>query len=444
MEKDNIISQLYTLRAGISVISQEKKKIDSSLAKNEKNRVTQTQNLQHSQNAEEARLNIAIDNAKKDYSEKKDMYDKRRGTYEKTREIAECSLSYAQKKDFFGRLKKSFGIILGILTTLLGVGLLVYGIMAPIWFFGGLKENNVDNVFLNSLFGWINDRTGPIAMWGGFIGGIGFIILAIVGWVSRFFTDKFDAYTSRANDIRSARKRLDVEKRAMNIAKQKMNEAQTCVMRQESKLREVQKNAEEQAAELERSLTTGKVALTEYLKPRFQASIALFNGLETTFGKLLDVRDWGNLDYVIYSLETGRADSVKEALQLADREEQTNRIVQAVAMASAAICRSITTGLTRLQNDMRLCFTTLANEMARQNAVIMEGVSAVSAQVAGVSAQVANVSQGMAGLSGAIAELSSASRLSNSLLEESSQTSSKLADDVHKLRYYADYAQMRS
>ena len=26
MEKDNIISQLYTLRAGISVISQEKKK----------------------------------------------------------------------------------------------------------------------------------------------------------------------------------------------------------------------------------------------------------------------------------------------------------------------------------------------------------------------------------------------------------------------------------
>ncbi len=42
--------------------------------------------------------------------------------------------------------------------------------------------------------------------------------------------------------------------------------------------------------------------------------------LENAYGDILDSRDWDKLDKIIYLLETYRADSVKEALQLIDRE----------------------------------------------------------------------------------------------------------------------------
>lgn len=42
--------------------------------------------------------------------------------------------------------------------------------------------------------------------------------------------------------------------------------------------------------------------------------------LENTYGDILDSRDWDKLEAIIYLLETHRADTVKEALQLIDRE----------------------------------------------------------------------------------------------------------------------------
>lgn len=53
------------------------------------------------------------------------------------------------------------------------------------------------------------------------------------------------------------------------------------------------------------------------------------------FSSLLDERDWKNLDLVIYQIETGRADSIKEALHQVDRELQTERIVKSVFNAAA-------------------------------------------------------------------------------------------------------------
>lgn len=42
--------------------------------------------------------------------------------------------------------------------------------------------------------------------------------------------------------------------------------------------------------------------------------------LDNSYGDILDSRDWDKLDKIIYLLETHRADTVKEALQLIDRE----------------------------------------------------------------------------------------------------------------------------
>lgn len=444
MEKDNIISQLYTLRAGLSVISQEKKKIDSQIANNERNRSERSSAFEKGQKDIIEQAKDRLKNAEKECASSARELEKTTDIYNKLYSVSKKSVVSAGFLTVIEKVIAIFGIVLGVAVVLFGLFLIASGIFIPIWVYGGLSAKFADIQFLNILFGGINTGNAH-AFWFIVLIGIVVVVLGMVGWFRvgdhdhSFFISfiKVELGRYKVFDIRNARKKLDGAQRDIDLAQQKMTNAKNVVLKCKEELKEVQNKSKKQATELENSLTMGKAALTEYLKPRFQASIALFNGLEALFGKLLDVRDWGNLDYLIYSLETGRADSVKEALQLADREEQTNRIVQAVAMASAAICRSISTGLARLQNDMRVCFNTLANEMTRQNAMIMGGISDVSAQVA-------NVSLGMAGLSGAIAELSSETRLRNSLLEESNQTSSRLADDVHKLRYYADYAQMRS
>ena len=52
-------------------------------------------------------------------------------------------------------------------------------------------------------------------------------------------------------------------------------------------------------------------------------------------------RDWKYTDTLIYYFETGRADSVKEALQHLDREIQTNEIIKTIERSTNYICNTI-------------------------------------------------------------------------------------------------------
>ena len=70
-------------------------------------------------------------------------------------------------------------------------------------------------------------------------------------------------------------------------------------------------------------------------------SNAIYASLQKSFNKMLDERDWQYLDFIIYYLETGRAESIKEALQLLDAEKRTDRIVGAIKEAAESICSTI-------------------------------------------------------------------------------------------------------
>ena len=78
-----------------------------------------------------------------------------------------------------------------------------------------------------------------------------------------------------------------------------------------------------------------------------------FNALIEQFNALFDVRDWKNLDLAIFALETRRADTIKEALQYVDDENRTQRIVQAIEMATKQICNTLEIGFASI-NDYHL------------------------------------------------------------------------------------------
>lgn len=89
---------------------------------------------------------------------------------------------------------------------------------------------------------------------------------------------------------------------------------------------------------------------------------------------VIDFRDWGNVDLLIYYYETGRADDMKEALQLVDRQRQTDQITSALAMASAEISRSIHQSMTRLGSALAQSFSVLSSQLAAQHSEMMQGM----------------------------------------------------------------------
>lgn len=137
-------------------------------------------------------------------------------------------------------------------------------------------------------------------------------------------------------------------------------------------------------------------------------SETLFMVLQRQFSYILDMRDWQHLDLVIFYLETGRADSIKEALQLVDREVQTQRIANAIQQATAQICNTLALGFTVLQQT------------------INSGFNMISRQIAASSA---NVSAQLASLTGAV-------NMNNALRAKANVSSEQLMKDVQALRNY--------
>lgn len=136
-----------------------------------------------------------------------------------------------------------------------------------------------------------------------------------------------------------------------------------------------------------------------------------YMALAKRFNPLLDERDWAHLDLVIFELETRRADTVKEALQLVDRELQTERIQQTIVQATEQICYEIRRGFARLEATIVRCCEAICAQLAVMNV-----------QLAGISSQ--------------LSELTDSVNLGNALQAKANVTSSQLLSSVNYIRYY--------
>lgn len=106
------------------------------------------------------------------------------------------------------------------------------------------------------------------------------------------------------------------------------------------------------------------------LKQIKQGAEIYYNALLNEFNSIVDVRDWQYTDLIIYYFETRRAETVKEALQLVDREMQTRRIEQLIIAATNQICNTLNIGFAMLQNTMVSCSNLLSAQIAQSTAVL--------------------------------------------------------------------------
>lgn len=127
----------------------------------------------------------------------------------------------------------------------------------------------------------------------------------------------------------------------------------------------------------------------------YEAVEPVRSALVQTYSGIIDERDWQYLDLVIFYYETRRADSIKEALQLVDRQKQTEMIVSAVQEAGREICSAIYNAAQMLASTIVKCCNIICKNMNANAAAVVDALT-----------------------------------LQNSLLEEASRTSAQMAEDI--------------
>ena len=135
----------------------------------------------------------------------------------------------------------------------------------------------------------------------------------------------------------------------------------------------------------------------------------LLNFLRNDMKMVLDERDWKNLDLIIYELETGRADSIKEALQQADLMIRHNEMSQMMQTATEAICKSIQSGMTDIRRGMTNILRSINMQIEAQERSARE-------------------------ISNKFDDMLDAQKLSNALQEKANISSVQLADDISRIR----------
>lgn len=172
-------------------------------------------------------------------------------------------------------------------------------------------------------------------------------------------------------------------------------------------------------------------------------SETLYSALVSQFNATLDCRDWKHIDLIIFYYETGRADTLKECLQQVDRQVQTDAIIKEIRSASKNISDTIKTSITGLKEEMVVCFDKLSVQLDSQHKETMKkltsidkGISRVNEGIDSLNSTIKDGNAIMGELSKNMSKISEATYLQNALLEKISVDSMSLVKDTH---YMIDY-----
>lgn len=137
----------------------------------------------------------------------------------------------------------------------------------------------------------------------------------------------------------------------------------------------------------------------------------------------LDVRDWENLDLLIYYYETGRAETIKEALQLVDNERRNNELINCMNMASKEICATIERDIRSLGKTILAGFDSLSNQLEAQRRQLASMNKAVEKNLSGLAQSVTDASDAVV----------TQQVLNNALLAKANVSSKEMVEQMKQL-----------
>ncbi len=354
--KINALSNLYMIRAGISAISIKKGKVDEfKRLCNEK---------QSPLLAEKNRLLNKIEQNKKDIEKEE---------------------AYLSRKVAGVKVENFFLILVSIIlfAAVVATGILLVG-HALGWGKGFFNGQDINEEAGGAFFGWILLCIAWLlcGVLGLLVGLFGVVIKSELDYNSFWIWEK--------------------KKAPENIARLK-KENRECV----AKIKEINKMIQDLDEEYE---------IKAY--PVVNESKLFFNALQRAYAKVIDVRDWKHIDLIIFYFETGRAETLKEALQQVDNQIQSDNIVKALGYAIRELKQTILFSASKLADIMG------------------KGMMLLSNQLSSLQAQIGEQNQ-------IVSQLVNTKSMTVALQEKSDSSSTRLMEDVHYMRTIVEGMEVR-
>ncbi len=404
MEKNNegIVADLYAIRAGMSVISKEGDLFRETV-KEIGGKMQQEYDAHRAAKRDLAERRTRLQNMEKEIKDKESEAQKIRLRYYRM-DIVRCFLLFLLM----------FVLFLG------AVALVAWLTIGGFGLFESPAQGG--SAFEEKVFGmWTEKAAHDYAIFvllglivGGALGVV-FLVFSVI-FLMKFFK----------------------EKKALEEAKQRIADLRTGAEAGKAEWEREKRSVEAASAMLSAEVETPdyQMIMQEEAKRSVHvfAGNVLYSALEQQFARVLDPRDWQNIDYIIYAMETGRARDLREALQLCDRELQVERLEEAIASAAEKISVTIRRGLGDLQAQMEHCFYNLSQQLESSTSRITTALHETNARIAEATQATWETNARIAGMNGYLSKMTATAEMNNALLEKANESSGSLATDVHRLR----------
>ena len=159
----------------------------------------------------------------------------------------------------------------------------------------------------------------------------------------------------------------------------------------------------------------------------------VYDALIAEYSSLLDPRDWKNIDFIIFYYETGRVDTIKEALIHVDKQRQTDTIAKAIKQASVEISSTINTSMATLRSDLNSCFGALSTQLDKSMQIQLQALQQSNSAIGALSSSVGELG---GQLQSALTNLGNEQALTNALLDKVATSSDTLVDDLNYVMGY--------
>ena len=365
--KNETLSGLYSIRAGMSLISQMhddilavKGEVDSQVS-----RIDALEKEKGTMQTQKDDLNKELLNAKKDL---------RVLEQPSTKSQNERDQKKFNEEHPFGCLFMIIFAIVALLATLL-IGVIVFTLILrtsfPVWY--AVVVIAAMNIFA-------------------FVGLIIYIVLSLR-------SDKKTLEYYRKKDIQKTKNMITELEKSIEDKSKELNKINMHIL-----------SAYEQRINLEQSLINTK-------NEKLSEAGKIYETMKGNFSGILDSRDWQNVDLIIYCFETGRAETLKEALQIVDKERQLNTLVSSIAYATSIISQEIRTNMEKISRDIRLGLGRLSSQIDKQNTLLQ------------------HISNDQKGILQKASDTAEETRFQSALLSKIDVSSHKLAEDMDYMIY---------
>ncbi len=159
----------------------------------------------------------------------------------------------------------------------------------------------------------------------------------------------------------------------------------------------------------------------------------VYKVLKEQFSSFLDERDWGNVDLLIFNYETGRAATLKEALLQADMERRTERLEKAIMDAAKEISYSIRSGFGALQHSIDNGFNLLNDNIRSSMKGVQHQLDKMISQNETMNKQMDKIAEQNQNISSKLSEFT-ISTAQEALLNQMNVSSYEMAKDIRRVR----------